>query len=165
MGPTLLEYQIDVDGRYVDANAELLAATGYTLDELRTLVVGQLSTTNPDAAREMWRRFVRGEVATRPVPVLVRRKDGRLFDAIFLKLTPVADAGPWVVTLELVRMPDDRPARAAMATTLADWRAAERQLATLTADDPLRPVVEAQVADLRDRCRELQPTIRPETAG
>jgi len=161
MGPTLLEYAIDVDGGYVDANAELLAVTGYTVEELRGLVVGQLSTTSPDAAREMWGRFVRGEIPTRPIPVLVRRKDGRLFDAIFLGIHPTDGADRWVVNLELVRMPEERPARAALAGTLEDWRAAERKLASLTADDPLRPVVEAQVADLRDRYRELQPTRQP----
>jgi PAS domain S-box-containing protein len=165
MVATLLEYAIDGDGRYVDANAELLAVTGYTVEELRALVVGQLSTTSPDAAREMWGRFVRGEIETRSIPVLARRKDGRLFDAIFLGIQPAEEAGRWVVTLELVHMPEERPERAVMATTLADWRAAERKLAGLDVDDPLRPVVEAQVAGLRDRYRELQSTSMPGTAA
>jgi PAS domain-containing protein len=69
MGPTLLEYSIDADGCYIDANAELLAATGYT------------------------------------------------------------------------------------------------ELSRLSADDPLRPIAEAQVADLRGRYRELQPTSELGTAA
>jgi PAS domain S-box-containing protein len=160
---TLLEYAIGADGLYVDANAELLAVTGYTLEELRGLAVGQLSTSSPDAAREGWSRYLRGEITPRPVPVLVRRKDGRLFDAIFLELRRQDDADRWRVTLELVRMPEERPARAAITTTLADWRAAERELLSLPEDDPLRPVVEAQVAELRGRYRELQAERQPGT--
>lgn len=160
MEPTLLEYALDVEGRYVDASPSLLAATGYTLEELRGLVVGQLSTTSPDVAREMWKGFVRGEFEVRTVPVLVRRKDGRLFDAILLGLARQDDLDGWKVTLEVVRLPEERPAREALATTLSDWRAAERRLFSLDASDPLRPVVEAQVEDLRERYRQLQPTIR-----
>jgi PAS domain S-box-containing protein len=164
MDSALLEYVIGADGRYVDANPGLLAATGYTLDELRELVVGQLSTTSPDVAREMWQGLLRGEFEPRPVPVLVRRKDGRLFDAIFVGVHPSDDRARWTVRLELVRLPDERPARDALAATLADWRAAERQLMSLDESDPLRRVVEAQVDDLRDRYRTLQPAIHPATA-
>ena len=164
MDSTLLEYVIGADGRYVDANAPLLAATGYTLEELRGLVVGQLSTTSPEVAREMWQALVRGEFEPRPVPVLVRRKDGRLFDAVFLAATPSDDRSRWAVRLELVRLPDERPAREALAATLADWRAAERHLMSLEESDPLRRVVEAQVTDLRERYRALQAAIDPATA-
>jgi PAS domain S-box-containing protein len=122
MEPTLLEYDIGADGRYVDANPALLAATGYTLDELRGLMVGQLSTTSPDVAREMWQRLVRGEYEPRQTPVLVRRKDGRLFDAILLSVARDPKGDRWRVVLELVRLPDERPAREALAATLADWR-------------------------------------------
>lgn len=94
---------------------------------------------------------------------LVRRRDGQLFDAIFPGLKPADDADRWLVTLELVRRPVERPAREAIATTIADWRAAERHLASLGDSDALRPVVEAE-ADLRDRYRELQPASQPETA-
>ena len=53
--------------------------------------------------------------------------------------------------------------RPACSTTLADWRAAERELLSLPEDDPLRPVVEAQVAELRGRYRELQAERQPGT--
>lgn len=156
MDHRLLEYSIDRDGRYVDANEPLLDATGYTLDELRGLVVGQLSTTSPDVARELWQRFLRGEIEPRPLPVLVRRKDGRLFDALFLDLKPAEQEDRWVVRLEAVRLPRDQSARSILVATLEDWRAAERQLASLPEDAPLREVVEAQIRDLRDRYRQLQ---------
>jgi PAS domain S-box-containing protein len=153
------------DGRYVDANAALLATTGYTLEELRQLIVGQLSTTSPEVARQLWDAVRRGEfeLHSRPVPVLVRRKDGRLFDAIFVGATASEDRSRWTVHLELVRLPEERPAREALQVTLSDWRAAERHLTSLAASDPLRSVVEAQVADLRDRYRELNESMRSAT--
>ena len=126
------------------------------------MVVGQLSTSSPDVARDAWRRFAAGGAGARTMPVLVRRKDGRLVEAILLGVEPVPGERRWQATLELVRMPNDRSQATALASVLAEWRAAERQLATLPDGDSMRPVVEAQVSELRERYRQLQP--QPRTA-
>jgi len=148
----VLALVIDEGGRYLAADEQLLARLGYTLDELRSLRVGALSTAEPAAADDLWRRYVAGEIEIpRHRQGVIRARDGRTFEVIFLG---VDRRGPaeWELRLQFI---GERPATGprTLQYILADWRAAERRLADMADDDPTRPYLDTLVAQLRAQYR------------
>ena len=148
----VLALVIDEEGRYVAADEQLLTRLGYTLDELRSLHVGALSTAEPAAAEDVWRRYVAGEIdIPRHRAGALRARDGRTFEVIYLG---VDRRGPaeWELRLQFV---GERPATGprTLQYILADWRAVERRLADMADDDPTRPYLETLVGQLRAQYR------------
>jgi diguanylate cyclase (GGDEF)-like protein/PAS domain S-box-containing protein len=87
---------LDMEGRFIDANSAFLRMTGRTLHELRSIPVAALDHPE-DAARNalLFRRLVRGEVATYQMEKRCLRGDGSAF--------------PVRLTTSVVRDADGRP--------------------------------------------------------
>jgi PAS domain S-box-containing protein len=148
METTILEVVISPDGRYLSGSPALLDETGYTEDELRALPLGRLSAADHDAAAEVWRRYVSGEVN---FPVdrhgQLRRKDGTLVPILLVDLEERPD-GSRRSRFRVVSRTDPSKPRA-LQYILAEWREAERALAGVDPDAADRPALEQRVDDLR----------------
>jgi PAS domain-containing protein len=150
MASPRLEVVLDDEGRYLDANPSLLDLLGYSVDELRALSLGAIGTAAPGSVAETWVAFVRGEI---DMPddrrAELRRKDGSLVPTWFVGAARGDRAGTWVVAFEPLTQPLPVNIPPVLPVILSRWRAAERRLAQLAADDPQRPVEEARVEELR----------------
>lgn len=142
---------ISEDGQYVDANDEALATLGYTLEELRELPPGVLSSGDVATTQEVWRRFAAREI---DVPGdragQLTTKDGHVLLVTFVGLEPGPTPGTYVSRMQIPPQELGPRRPRALHFVLQEWRAAERQLAELERDDPQRAALEREVEELRD---------------
>jgi PAS domain-containing protein len=149
----------DRQGRYVDADAAALELLGLTLEELRSLRVGDLSGPHAEMARTVWRRMAAtGEDMSSgegtlylPNGAEIRVKYVRIkalpTGEYELLLEPIAARQ----TAQFDRPPtSDRP-----STILKEWRSAERDAAAAAWDGPGAMSAPEEADDAVDKLRRL----------
>jgi len=151
MPAVVLEILVSEDGRYLDANDEAYEVLGYTRDQLREVPFGTLAGIDPDVAIPMWRRSV---IDHFPLPEgatthLVSR-NGDLHAVVYLGVRAADVSGTWYTRFQMVsrrKVAMNRPM--VLQWILAQWRDAERRLASLPPEAPERPEIEEDLAELQ----------------
>jgi PAS domain-containing protein len=144
------------DGEVLDATPEALTLLGVTLQELRALPRGALSTEPPDpqsdeAFREQWEASGRPDIGGQAT---LRRLDGSMIRVRFA--ISESHGGGFNAVLDPIDAPVDAPAKVFTAgDVLQAWRAAERRLATLVEGSTEWASVNGEVDHFRTRYQEL----------
>lgn len=147
---------LNEDGTAVDASPEALAILGVTMDQLRDLPGGAFSASAPDpegdaAFRDAWVDQGSPDIGGEAT---IQRLDG---DKVRVKfaITPL-EGGRYRAVL--MRAPGSTEAATSLYTAgevLAQWRAAERRLETLTPGSPELEDVQSDIEVFRARYQEL----------
>lgn len=147
---------LNEDGTVVDASPEALAILGATMDQLRDLPGGAFSASPPDpeadaAFRDAWADQGSPDIGGEAT---IQRLDG---DKVRVKfaITP-HEGGHYRVVL--MRAPGSTEAATSLYTAgevLAQWRASERRLETLTPGSPELEDVQSDIVVFRTRYQEL----------
>jgi len=153
----------DREGRYLDADASALELLGMTLDELRSMRVGDLSGPHREMAATVWRRLAAtgqnmssGEgTLYLPSGAQVRVRYLRIAvlpsGAYELDIEPIEGAVAGNEQDAAARPPiSDRP-----STILREWRVAEREMAAAGADGPGALAAPDDATDAADKLRRL----------
>lgn len=151
--PTL---ELDADGKIRSANQAAIDMLGIELDDLRALAPGALSAEPTDPAesaalREQWEAA--GDAALVGI-TSIKRPDGDLLRVAFAIVHQ--DDGSFLATLNPV--PGSKVGKSRVYTVgavLGQWRAAERELETLTIGSPAYEAVREEVESLRGQYRRL----------
>src|SRR6185369_6411729 len=118
----------DRQGRYVDADDAALELLGLTLEELRSLRVGNLSGPHAELARTVWRRMAAtGEdMSSGEGPLFL--PNGTEIRVRYLRIHALPN-GDYELELEQIDAPhrDRPPVSDRPSTILREWRAAERE--------------------------------------
>jgi hypothetical protein len=127
--PTLI---LNADGTTAEANDPALTLLRATLDQLRELPPGALSPEPPDpsaseAFREQWEREGAPDVGGEGT---IRRLDGTSIRVRF-GITPMDDGRFLAIMEEVAAETDAPPILYTAGQVLAEWRDAERRLATI----------------------------------
>lgn len=145
---------LDSDGSIHDATKAALSMLGYSLEELRKLPPGALSTMAADdraALRGQWEEAHPKAAIGR---ANVRGSDGRNVPVAFV-LKQLHD-GRWEAVLQRLDNSVKEPKFVfSIGAALAAWRAADRRLEELEAGSAERQEVERDVARLRAEYRRL----------
>jgi len=152
----------DREGRYLDADAAALELLGMTLDELRSMRIGDLSGPHAELAATVWRRLAAtgqnmssGEgTLYLPSGAQVRVRYVRIAvlpsGAYELEIERIEGAGPGDAE-DAARPPiSDRP-----STILHEWRVAEREMAAGGSDGPGAMAAPDDAMDAADKLRRL----------
>lgn len=151
--PTL---RIGGDGLIQSANQAAIDLLGLGIEELRALPPGSLAAerTDPEeqaALREQWQA---GGSAALVGLTTIRRADGVGIRVAFA-IAPQAD-GSFMATLNTTPEPISAKTRIyTVGDVLGRWRAAERQLQTLTIESPAYSSIREEVDELRAQYRRL----------
>ena len=144
------------DGTVDHANPEALSLLGVTLSQLRALPPGAFSPEAPDpeaqaAFREQWEAGGRPDVGG---DATLRRLDGSMVRVRFA--IAAQPDGRYVAVLAPTRGSTNAPSTLFTGgRILAEWRAAERQLAELRPDSPEAVGVRTEIERLRELYQDL----------
>jgi len=147
---------LNEDGTASEASPAALAILGVTLDQLRELPGGAFSATEPDpeadaAFRERWERQGSPDFGGEAT---IRRLDGERVRIRFA-LSQLEDGRYRALLIPVAGSPDAPPVIYTAGEVLAEWRSAERRLATLPAGNPEIEQVQADIAAFRAQYQEL----------
>ena len=151
--PTL---RISADGMIESANQPAIDMLGLGLEELRALPPGSLAAEPTDAEeqaalREQWKAAGSAAVAGLTT---IKRVDGVLIRVAFA-IAPQRD-GSFIATLNLVPGSRDAPTRVyTVGDVLGRWRAAERELETLTVESQEYASIREEVENLRAQYQRI----------
>lgn len=151
--PTLI---LNPDGTTADANAAALEMLGATLDVLRSLPPGALSSEPPDpvgeaAFRKAWESVGQPDIGGQAT---VQRLDGSQVRVKF-GITPLED-GRFVAVMEPVDAPlDSAPVLYTAGQVLAEWRAAERRLTEIPEGSAEWRAIHRDIEGFRKRYQEM----------
>jgi PAS domain-containing protein len=143
------------DGRYLDASPAALDLLGVGLDELRSMRGADFGVEPRDpAAAEAFRvAWETGGRASLYGVATIRRRDGAQARVRFV-IEPRPDE-QFVAKLQRVDEPVAAPSRVfTLGDVLAEWRSAERRLASVPADSDEARAIAAHVEELRRRYQE-----------
>jgi PAS domain-containing protein len=142
------------DGEYENANEAALALLGLSLEELRSLAAGALSTLDPSESADLRERWQQANPDAAIGRSTVRRADGSQLAVRFvLRRVP---GGRWEANLRPLDRPLTRPALfLSVGDVLAAWRAAERRLDVLDPDSAESVQIKEEIEALRDEYRVL----------
>lgn len=144
------------DGTVDDANPEALSLLGVTLSQLRSLPPGAFSPEPQDAEaeaafREQWEAGGRPDVGG---DATLQRLDGSKVRVRFA-ISAQPD-GRYVAVLAPTRGATSAPANLFTGgRILAEWRAAERELAELQPDSPEAAAIQREIERLRELYQDL----------
>ena len=143
------------DGTYAGASSAALEMLGVSLDELIASKPGRFSAEPADeratsAFREQWEGSGQPDVGGTGT---LRRADGQLIRVTFL-ITRQPDGG-FVAMMRPAESKDTPTRLFALGDVLSSWRAAERRLAGIAADDPDWTAVVDEVSVLREQYHHL----------
>jgi len=147
----------DRQGRYIDADAGALELLGLTLEELRSMQVGDLSGPHAEMARTVWRRLAAtGQDMSSGEGDLYLPNGSRL--RVRYTRIGALPTGQYELFLEPVQLPgEDRPPTSDRPSTiLREWRVAEREAeAAATSGGPGAMGVPDDATDAADKLRRL----------
>ena len=146
----------DRQGRYVDADDVALELLGLTLEELRSLRVGDLSGPHAELARTVWRRLAAtGEDMSSGEGTLYL-PNGSEIRVRYLRIAAM-QSGEYELELEPIRATDaGRPPSADRTSEiLREWRVAEREAAAAASEGPGAMAAPDEPADAADKLRRL----------
>jgi PAS domain-containing protein len=146
----------DRQGRYVDADDAALELLGLTLEELRSMRVGDFSGPHAEMARTVWRRLAAtGEDMSSGEGTLFL-PNGSEIRVRYLRIAAM-QSGDYELELEPIdakhvgRPPtSDRP-----STILREWRVAEREAEAAASGGPGAMGAPDEPTDAADKLRRL----------
>ena len=152
----------DREGRYLDADDSALELLGVTLDELRSMRVGDFSGPHREMAATVWRRLAAtGQDMSSGEGTLFLPSGSQV--RVRYKRIAVLPGGAYELDMEplegavageaqdAARPPiSDRP-----STILREWRVAEREMAAAAADGPGAMAAPDEATDAADKLRRL----------
>ncbi len=151
--PTL---ELEADGGIRSANQAAIELLGMGLEDLRALAPGALSAepTPPEETAALLEQWKTAGDAALVGFTTIKRPDGALLRVAFAIVHQ--DDGSLLATLNSVPGSKAVEARVySVGDVLGQWRAAERQLETLTIGSPAYEAVREEVESLRGQYRRL----------
>jgi PAS domain-containing protein len=147
----------DKQGRYLDADAGALELLGLTLEELRSMQVGDFSGPHAEMARTVWRRLAAtGENMSTGEGDLYL-PGGSHVRVRYTRIGALAN-GEYELCFEPIHLPgEDRPPTSDRPSTiLREWRVAEREAeAAATSGGPGTMGAPDDATDAADKLRRL----------
>jgi PAS domain-containing protein len=145
----------DRQGRYVDADEAALALLGLTLEELRTMRIGDFSGPHAEMSRTVWRRLAAtGEDMSSGEGTLYLPNGSEVrVRYVSIKALPNGDYG---LELEQLDATTNRPPTADRAgSILREWRVAEREAQAAASGGPGAMAAPEESSHAADKLRRL----------
>ena len=146
----------DRQGRYLDADAAALQLLDLTLDQVRSMRVGDLSGPHAEMARTVWRRLAATGQDMSSGEGTLYLPNGSEVRVRYLRIAAQAD-GTYELDLEpIAAAKAHRPPTADRTSTiLREWRVAEREAAAAASGGPGAMAAPEEATDAADKLRRL----------
>jgi len=146
----------DRQGRYLDADEAALKLLDLTLDDLRSMRVGDLSGPHAEMARTVWRRLAATGQDMSSGEGTLYLPNGSEVRVRYLRIAAQAD-GTYELELEPIEAAQaDRPPTADRTSTiLREWRVAEREAAAAATGGPGAMAAPDEATDAAEKLRRL----------
>jgi PAS domain-containing protein len=146
----------DRQGRYVDADEAALALLGLTLEELRSMRIGDFSGPHAEMARTVWRRLAAtGEDMSSGESTLYLPNGSEVrVRYVSIKALPNGDYGLELEPMDVAHT--SRPPTADRAgSILREWRVAEREAEAAASGGPGAMAAPEESSHAADKLRRL----------